>query len=309
MERAIGVLASEHITTVLVTDNELRNPIRRYPPANSEAFLAEMPVDAIVACIATEVQFAADAIDVKAVGVGVPGIIRNGVVEDCPNLPQMKGSNLKGMLSEELRKVGRAAPVAIFNDAEAIAAGIAARVGRLDRMIRVWTLGDGIGFGRYPRAEGIWEGGHMVVSLDPKENYCGCGGIGHVEGIMGHRAMRLRFLDLEPEEVFAKAASGDSHCEDFVKLWHRALAAACSDTIHLHGHGNFFITGPNARLLDLVLLGRYVEEMVTMSPLQGSSFQIMETGDEIGALGAAIDAEIVAARTDDAGAGEDSAVH
>jgi glucokinase len=253
-----------------------------------------MPVEAIVACLANEIQFAADASEIKAVGVGIPGIVRNGIVEDSPNLPQTKGSNLKSMVSEELRKIGQLAPVAIFNDADAIAAGIAARVGGLDRMIRVWTLGDGIGFGCYPRAEGTWEGGHLVVSLDPRENYCGCGGIGHVEGIMGHRAMRLRFLDLEPEEVFAKAATGDSHCEDFVKLWHRALAGACSDTIHLHGHGNFFITGSNARFLDLSLLGRYVEEMVTMSPLQGSSFQIMETGDEVGALGAAIDAEIIA---------------
>jgi len=32
------------------------------------------------------------------------------------------------------------------------------------------------------------------VTLDPKENFCGCGGRGHLEGILGYRAMRLRFL-------------------------------------------------------------------------------------------------------------------
>ena len=47
-----------------------------------------------------------------------------------------------------------------------------------------------------------------MVSLDPKERFCGCGGVGHLESIMGHRAMRLRFLDMEPEEVFAKAREG-----------------------------------------------------------------------------------------------------
>ena len=62
--------------------------------------------------------------------------------------------------------------------------------------------------GVYPHGPGIWEGGHMTVSLDPNENYCGCGGRGHLEGIMGHRAMRLRFLDMEPEEVFQQAAEG-----------------------------------------------------------------------------------------------------
>jgi len=34
-----------------------------------------------------------------------------------------------------------------------------------------------------------------------KESLCGCGGRGHLEGILGHRAMRMRFLDLEPDEV------------------------------------------------------------------------------------------------------------
>ena len=56
--------------------------------------------------------------------------------------------------------------------------------------------------------EGVWEGGHTVVTLDDKENFCGCGGRGHLEGIMGHRAMRLRFLDMEPEEVFEAAKNG-----------------------------------------------------------------------------------------------------
>jgi hypothetical protein len=77
---------------------------------------------------------------------------------------------------------------------------------------------------RYPRSDGIWEAGHSVVSLDPKERFCGCGGIGHLESIMGNRAIRLRFMDMEPEEVFANAKAGDPRCKEFVHLWHRALA-------------------------------------------------------------------------------------
>ncbi|MFN7926435.1 MAG: ROK family protein [Blastocatellia bacterium] len=52
---------------------------------------------------------------------------------------------------------------------------------------------------------GAGEGGHLVVTLDPKEEFCRCGGRGHLEGIAGNRAMRMRFFDLEPEEVFAHA--------------------------------------------------------------------------------------------------------
>ena len=48
----------------------------------------------------------------------------------------------------------------MLNDADGVAAGLAARHGKLDRMIRVWTLGVGIGYGRYPFTPGVWEGGH-----------------------------------------------------------------------------------------------------------------------------------------------------
>jgi Transcriptional regulator/sugar kinase len=157
-------------------------------------------------------------------------------------------------------------------------------------MIRVWWLGGGVGFGRYPRAEGVWEGGHMVVTLDSKEHFCQCGGAGHVEGIMGERAMRLRFLDLEPEEVFEQAAEGDLRCSTFVKLWHRALAAATATTVHLDGPGKIFISGPSSRFVQVGLLDMYLHEMVKMSPLQGTSFEIVSTSDETAVIGAGLSA-------------------
>ena len=188
-------------------------------------------------------------------GVGFPGVIRNGIVEESPNLQQIKGFPFAAALCGVLARGGLKASVLILNDADAIAAGVAATRGHLEKLIRIWYLGDGVGFGRYPQVEGVWEGGHMVVSLDPKEHYCGCGGAGHLEGIMGHRAMRLRFLDMEPEEVFAAAREGDVRCSTFVKRWHRALAAASASSIHLDGPGKFFIMGPNSQYVDLGLVG------------------------------------------------------
>jgi hypothetical protein len=123
--------------------------------------------------------------------------------------------------------------------------------------------------------------------------------------LVERRARLLEFADAEiietlsyhPEGVFMKAAGGDTHYAEFVKLWHRALAADCAATIHLDGPGKFFLTGPNARFLDLNRPNRYVDKMVTMSSLQGSSFEVMQTGDEIGALGAAVDAHIAIAES------------
>ena len=158
-------------------------------------------------------------------------------------------------------------PVYVGNDADAIAAGVAATHGQMNKLTRVWTLGNGIGYGRWPYVDGVWEGGHITVTLDPRERYCGCGGLGHLEGIMGHRAMRLRFLDMEPEEIFENAKNGEERCREFVDLWHRALAAATSSFIHLAGPGRFYFTGQNIGFLDLPLLRQHLEAMVRMSPL------------------------------------------
>jgi predicted NBD/HSP70 family sugar kinase len=113
---------------------------------------------------------------------------------------------------------------------------------------------------------------------------------------MGHRAMRLRFLDLEPEEVFEQAAAGDKRCVDFVSLWHRALAAATASSIHLDGPGKFYVSGPNARFVQVGAVGHYLYEMVRMSPLQGSQVEVIPTSDETAIIGAAVNAER-AART------------
>jgi predicted NBD/HSP70 family sugar kinase len=232
--------------------------------------------------------------------VALPGLIRGGVVEEAPNLPQLKGARVGYLLSNALPQRGITAPVDVLNDADAMAAGLACQHDKLDRFIRVWTLGTGIGYGCYPfDADDVGEGGHTVVTLDDKENYCGCGGRGHMEGIMGHRAMRLRFLDMEPEEVFEAAnrrKDPDPRCVDFKHLWHKALAAATASSIHLSGGGRFFLTGYNVRFLELNLLKDYLHQMVKMSPLQSYSVEIVDDEQSTRVIGAAVSAEQAAAR-------------
>ena len=108
--------------------------------------------------------------------------------------------------------------------------------------------------------------------------------------------MRLRFLDMEPEEVFEEARKGDARCLEFKRLWHKALAAASSTTIHMSGPGKIFLTGFNARFLDLPMLKDYMQQMVKMSPLQSYSLEIVEDTPEIRVIGAAVSAEQAAAR-------------
>jgi glucokinase len=300
MAKTIGVTLSERISAGLVVDHKLVGPVQRFPEGNEDdddSALVELHTDAVVEAICKQVmQVANGDKDLMAMGVALPGLVKNGVVEESPNLPQLKGARIVDLLSAELRNHGVNIPVTAVNDADGMAAGLASAHGKLDSMIRVWTLGVGIGYGRYPFAPGVWEGGHTVVSLDDKERYCGCGGRGHLEGIMGHRAMRLRFLDMEPEEVFEAAKHGDQRCLEFKRLWHKALAAASATTIHMSGPGKFFLCGFNARFLDLPMLKDYMQQMVKMSPLQSYSLEIVEDSPEIRVIGAAVTAELAASR-------------
>ena len=297
MSKTVGVLVMEHIAAGLVEGSKVAGPLKIFPETVSSLDpLQSMPSADITECIRGLVEKVAGGEKIGAVGIGFPGIIQNGVVEESPNLQQVKGFALQAALSSSLKGKAAGVPVRVFNDADAMAAGIAATQGKLHQLTRVWTLGNGIGFGRYPASEGVWEGGHSVVTLDPKESFCGCGGKGHLEGILGRRSMRMRFLDLEPDEVFEKARAGDARCAEFVQLCHRALAAATATSIHMEGPGTFFITGPETKFIDTGLLDRLVHEMVKMSPLQGSRFEILPTSDEMGIIGAAVNAERAAGK-------------
>ena len=297
MSRSAGVLVVEHIAAGLVEKNQVTGAVQVFPEAgDSHDALLSMPADHIAIKIADLVSSVANNNSLDAVGVGFPGIIRDGVVEESPNLQQIKGFNLRGALESALAANGARVAVRVYNDADATAAGIAATRGVLHKLNRVWTLGNGIGFGRYPWSEGAWEGGHSVVTLDPKENFCGCGGRGHLEGILGYRAVRMRFLDLEPEEVFANAKTGDPRCVEFVSRCHRALAAATATSIHMEGPGQFYLTGPNVNWIEVGVLDRLLHDMVKMSPLQGSRIEVIPTNYDLGIIGAAVNAAGAAAR-------------
>jgi glucokinase len=289
MTTAIGVVMTEHIVAGRLEDMRLAGESVRYPQNTDEVdALNALPVGDVVDILANEIVSVINNAHIDAIGVAVPGVIRHGVVEDSPNLTQLKGMRLADELTRVLADKGVNAPVHIANDADAIAAGVAATRGQLNKLTRVWTIGNGIGYGRWPYVEGVWEGGHITVTLDPKERFCGCGGVGHLEGIMGYRAMRMRFLDLEPEEVFASAKKGDERCREFVDTWHRAAATA--SFIHLAGPGRFYFTGHNVGFLDIPMLRRHLETMVKMSPLLSYSLEILPNDDATALLGAGVSA-------------------
>jgi glucokinase len=298
-QTVVGVTVAERLYAGLVTGHVIQGPLVTFPEARpsddeDDNPLIEMPADELASSICKLVVRVAAGreTELKAVGISLPGYVRNGVVEEAPNLPQLKGARFREVVTAGLATQGLNVRVVPSNDADAIAAGLASQRGKLDSLIRVWTLGTGIGFGTYPYTGDVMEGGHSVVSLDDKENYCGCGGRGHLEGIMGHRAMRLRFLDMEPEEVFEAANKrSDTRCVEFKQLWHKALAAATASSIHFSGPGKFYLSGYNVRFVDLPMLREYLHQMVKFSSMQSYSIETVAEDQGTRIVGAAVFAE------------------
>ena len=132
----IGVLAAEHIAAGAVERNAIAGAIRRFPDHSDKDYLAEMPAEEIAQHILEEIQFAREGQPVEAIGVGFPGIIREGVIEESPNLPQLKGQNFGVLLGGLLAQADVSATVHLLNDADAMAAGIATlEVLRSERLI------------------------------------------------------------------------------------------------------------------------------------------------------------------------------
>src|SRR5712691_12608100 len=106
MGLTIGALVTEHIAVSLIESHQIVGSVHKFPEAGSVSDALEgMPAEEIVQRIAQEVELAVQGQSVQAIGVGFPGISRNGLIEESPNLKQAKGLNLNER-SEE-RRVGK----------------------------------------------------------------------------------------------------------------------------------------------------------------------------------------------------------
>ena len=96
MAKIIGVLASDRIVAGLVEANRVTGQVRVYPEPDADAEgLQGVPANEIGELIRRQIDLAAGGTKVEAVGVGFAGIIRDGRVEESPNLQQVKGFRLQ----------------------------------------------------------------------------------------------------------------------------------------------------------------------------------------------------------------------
>src|SRR5579871_2239460 len=129
IKRVAGVMAAERIAAGLVADNQMEEGVQHFPPPeDSDALLTSIPADEVVSVICNQIRTLCRerSIEVESlagVGVGFPGVIKDGVIEESPNLQQMKGCNLRAAIQSGLGTDSMS--IVISNDADALAAGIA----------------------------------------------------------------------------------------------------------------------------------------------------------------------------------------
>jgi glucokinase len=174
-------------------DGQVLAQVRRRRPGGLEAqcALAAGSVAALAADLGTRPA---------AVGVGIAGITRGGIVESAVNI----GISQPFDLARHLRaSIGL--PVAVVNDTQAAALAEAAELGGGTNVLLM--VGTGIGGaivtgGRLMTGNGAaGDFGHMVVTMDGPE--CGCGGRGCLEALASGRV-----LDLAAQRLAATGASG-----------------------------------------------------------------------------------------------------
>jgi glucokinase len=85
MARSIGVLATHYLWVGIVEETSL-GTVRMYPEPGAAIDLRSVPVEEMIARILEQIELLHEGEPVDSVGAGFPGIIRNGVIDDSPNL-------------------------------------------------------------------------------------------------------------------------------------------------------------------------------------------------------------------------------
>ncbi len=109
MARNIGLVITEHITMGVVEDDRVVGEVARYPEGpDAPDQIRAMPAEELVRVQADEIKALAEGEPMEAIGLAYPGIVRCGVIEDSPNLHQLKGFPMETAMRTALAERGDA---------------------------------------------------------------------------------------------------------------------------------------------------------------------------------------------------------
>jgi len=131
MRRTVGVLVMEHIAVGSVEGHKVVGPLSIFPekPQSLDP-LQSMPAEGIVDCIRQQVDKVAGGEKIAAIGIGFPGIIRGGVVEDSPTSPRPRDLRCKAPWLPRLAPKLEGRRFAVFMMGVGLPGGLAATKGK-----------------------------------------------------------------------------------------------------------------------------------------------------------------------------------
>src|ERR1035437_6984994 len=129
MGKSLGIHLTGRIVTGVIESQKRCARLFHFPDDHEDTdSLLDTPLDGLIDLVREQaVRAVGDCGPIEAVGLALPGIVRDGVVEDAPNLAQLKGTRIAEKMHRALSEAGITAPVIVLNDADAIAAGVAAK--------------------------------------------------------------------------------------------------------------------------------------------------------------------------------------
>ena len=245
MARTLGVLTTERISVGMVEGNQIIGEVLHYPERDDDDVLRSLNADALVAEVANQIQMAAPKEEVGAIGLGVPGVIRGGVIEESPNLQQLKGYNVQQSLQLVLGQRGISATVSVCNDADVMAAGIAATAAS-----SIASFGSGHSetesdSGAIHRRKACGKAATAWSRSIRRKRSADAAAPGTWRVSWGIAPCGCAFWTSNPTKSSSRPRLATRNAPTS-RLWHRALAAATASSIHMEGPGKFYITGPNA---------------------------------------------------------------
>jgi len=146
----IGIVITDHIVAGRLEDQRLTGKPLRFPfrPREQDALSALPPSETRRDARQSDAFLQKGATKpLSAIGVAVPGIVRHGVLEDSPNLTQLKGLRLADDLTRALARTPSPRLSTSPTTLTPSPAGVAAPTDALRNFTRVWTIGNGIGYG------------------------------------------------------------------------------------------------------------------------------------------------------------------
>ncbi len=213
--------------------------------------------------------------EIASVGVGLPGLVEDGVLVGGLNLPGWSEIPIASWTSDRL-----ALPSIAISDTEASAAAEQLAGGHLPATeLAVLTLGTGVGTATVIRGTRSGGAGGLLLLPDGRTLEQVAGAIGIEE--------RTGF---GPAELSARAAAGDGSAAAAWQDIGSAIGWACAQIVHLLLVQRVVLAGGTAAAGELLLIParRAFEQVLVPGLLDRTSVVISQLGPMSGALGAAL---------------------